>query len=182
MPIPGLNADLKTMPFTYLIALGSNLGDRRQYLAQAIESIRLRIGRITATAKFYETEPLGAANQAFLNSALLLESDRKPAEVLTLLLKIEGALGRQRTVHWGNRTIDLDIIMVRDNALGQQLNLKTSSLTIPHPHCLQRSFVLQPACDIAADWLHPNSGQCLAQHLQWLSEDKKKEALSPQNS
>jgi len=146
--------------FEYLIALGSNLGDRQSYLNQAIAAIGSSLGEVTSVAGFYETAPIGAADQQFINSALKLHSHQAPPDLLKALLAIEVDLGRAREIHWGNRTIDLDIIMALHR--GEPFVCSTPSLTIPHPHFLARDFVLCPCAAIAPEWTHPASLMTLA--------------------
>ncbi len=141
---------------TYLIALGSNLGDRKYYIEEAIKAIGGQCGKVLAVAPLLETSPIGAADQLFINTALTLESQLEPDPLLAILLAIELELGRQRKEKWGNRTIDLDIILWRSDAISQVY--QSPSLTIPHPECLKRDFVLHPAQAVAGDWIHPLEG------------------------
>ncbi len=150
----------------YLVALGANQGDREYYIEQAIEAIRRSCGLIRARSRSYETAPLGAADLPFLNSAAIVETAEEPEQMLKILMKIEESLGRVRTVRWGNRTIDCDIILWR-RAEGQFPLFQSSILTIPHPEAHRRSFVLDPAVEIAADWIH--SGQNLTVRQLWQS-------------
>ncbi len=139
---------------TYLIALGSNLGDRKYYIDQAIVAIGSHGGKVLNIAEILETEPLGAADQAFLNTALLYASDLAPEAMLLALVSVENDLGRVRAERWGNRTIDCDIILWRADD-GTYPVYRSESLVIPHPEAIQRAFVLGPAAAIAADWVHP---------------------------
>jgi 2-amino-4-hydroxy-6-hydroxymethyldihydropteridine diphosphokinase len=157
-----------THEFEYLVALGSNLGDRRLYLSQARDALSSDAGPLVAIAGIYDTAPIGAADQQFLNSALVLSSPLNPKNLLLALLAIEVKLGRVRDVHWGNRTIDLDIIMARRH--GTSLTMTTPSLTIPHPRLLERDFVLCPGAEIAPEWVHPGTkntlaNECRARHF-----------------
>ena len=149
------------MTQTYLIAFGSNLGDREYYIDQAIEAIRTSCGPVIQISKIFETEAIGAADQNFLNGALLCSSLLEPESLLDNLLSIESHLGRQRLVRWGNRTIDLDIILCQDEA-GNYPVISTPKLSLPHPEMQNRLFVLEPAMDIAADWQHPLLGLSIA--------------------
>lgn len=137
----------------YVLALGANLGDREYYIGQAIEAIRTSCGPIQRQSKLLETEAMGAADLAFLNGALVIHSALGPAALLSRLLQIEQSLGRTRELRWGNRTIDLDIILWKDER-GAFPSVKTSTLTIPHPEMHKRLFVLEPVAEVAADWLH----------------------------
>ena len=160
----------QTLPeFEYLIAIGSNLGDREEHIQGAIELIGKSIGKPVRVATLYETAPVGAADQQFLNSALIVLSKLPPAEVLQLLLNIEKVLGRLREVHWGNRTIDLDIILVKKN--GEPMSVSTESLNVPHPRLLERDFVLCPCAEIAPDWIHPFT-------LETLLDERKNRGFS----
>jgi len=137
----------------YVLALGANLGDREYYIGQAIEAIRTSCGPIRRQSRLLETEAMGAADRSFLNGALLIHSALAPAALLSQLLQIEQSLGRTREQRWGNRTIDLDIILWKDER-GAFPSVKTPTLTIPHPEMHKRLFVLEPVAEVAADWLH----------------------------
>lgn len=142
-----------------LIGLGSNQGDRQSHLDQALD----RIGagpcvRLLAVSGAYETESAGGpvGQASFLNAAACLETSLSAVEVLDLLLGVEHDLKRRRTVRWGPRAIDLDLLLYDD------LVLESPRLTVPHPRMSFRRFVLQPAAEIAPDWVHPTLGWDLA--------------------
>jgi len=137
---------------SYLIALGSNMGDRAHYISSAKRLLSALPCEIVAEASNYETNPIGAADQKFINTALICKSQLAPAELLSHLLQIELHLGRERLVHWGNRTIDLDIILALD-AQGKLISINTEALTIPHPRAKERDFVLKPCTEIAPEWI-----------------------------
>lgn len=150
--------------FEYLIALGSNSGDRLHMLNQSVHLMQLRIGPVTAFSRIFETEPLGPADKLFLNAAVKVSSNLNPDLVMQTLLQIEQNLGRVRTEKWGNRTIDLDILLVRTRNLRGQLVpavVDSPTLTIPHPEMLRRGFVIVPAAEIAGNWVHPASSRTL---------------------
>jgi 2-amino-4-hydroxy-6-hydroxymethyldihydropteridine diphosphokinase len=134
------------------IALGSNQGDRELNLLRAVAEIgKLADARITALSSFYETEPVGPVNQDnFLNAVLRLETPFSPHALLAELQRIETAVfKRKRTIHWGPRTMDLDILLYGDKVLSEE------DLTIPHPRLHERRFVLVPLAEIAPDFRHP---------------------------
>ncbi|MGI6211084.1 MAG: 2-amino-4-hydroxy-6-hydroxymethyldihydropteridine diphosphokinase [Anaerovoracaceae bacterium] len=151
-----------------VIALGSNMGDRRSYLEQAILKMEERCGKVLARSGVIETKAYGYTEQAdFLNMAVLIDTDLPPSELLELLMAIEAELGRVRLIHWGPRTIDLDIIFLEDRIID------TPDLKVPHPDLRNREFVLRPVSEIAPDLLDPVSGKTVLQLLQDLKEKQK---------
>lgn len=151
----------ETTMHMYLIALGSNLGDRKYYIEQAIRALGSQCGKVGKVAEILESEPIGTADQPFFNTALTLESELEPEALLKGLLQIETDLGRIRSEHWGNRTIDLDIILWENASVPQVYGSET--LTIPHPHALDREFVLGPAAEVGSDWIYPINGRTLGE-------------------
>ncbi len=149
----------------YLVALGSNLGNRQQTFRDALARIEAHGESVLARAGIYETAPVGAvADQAFLNSAVLISSALSPSDFLLLLQDTEHSLGRVRREKWGNRVIDLDIMLWRDpldDMAKPTRIIKYPDLEIPHPLMLGRDFMLIPAVDIAPNWVHPFSGLTL---------------------
>ena len=136
-----------------VIALGSNLGDSKSILENAIQSIRL-IAIVTAVSSFYETKPVGGPEQPnYLNAVLIAESEISPEKLLEELQKIENRAGRVRDVRWGARTLDLDLIAAGDIV---QVN---DFLTLPHPRAHERAFVLQPWLEIDPDGQLPGIGR-----------------------
>ncbi|MBN2332390.1 MAG: 2-amino-4-hydroxy-6-hydroxymethyldihydropteridine diphosphokinase [Deltaproteobacteria bacterium] len=140
------------------IGFGTNLGDRLGYIKQALEQIAaLPETRIIQVSSIYETAPVGFADQGnFLNGVCRLATSLSPDALLQALLAIEDHLGRVRTVRWGPRTIDLDILFYGD------LIIRQSKLTIPHPAIADRGFVLYPLQEIAASFIHPELGESIA--------------------
>lgn len=134
------------------IALGSNQGDRELNLLRAVAEIgTLRASKVTGLSPFYSTSPVGNTDQPhFHNAVLRLATSLTPRELLTSLLDIETArFGRTRTVPWGPRTMDLDLLLYGDEVLDEE------GLVVPHPRMLERRFVLQPLCDLAPELVHP---------------------------
>jgi len=136
---------------TAYIAVGSNLGDKRQHCVAAIATLdRSPKIEVTARAGFYKTAPVGFTDQDwFVNTAVRLATDLAPVELLFRLKQIEQDAGRKKGVRFGPRVLDLDIIFYDD------LVLSTDRLDIPHPRMHKRRFVLRPICDINSEILHP---------------------------
>ena len=137
------------------IALGSNLpsqwGDREATLREAVDHVA-KLGKVRAVSSFYDTAPVGYADQPnFLNGALLLETELEPLELMRALLAIEHAMGRDRSsvLEKGPRIIDLDLLLMED------VVLDTAELTLPHPAMAERRFVLQPLAEIAPAMVDP---------------------------
>ena len=135
------------------LSLGSNMGDRLEYLSKAIDKIAEIQGcNILNKSRVYETEPWGYENQeAFLNLCISIETSLSPYELLESLQTIELELDRVRKIHWGPRTIDIDILLFDD------IICEDDKLTIPHPRMRERAFVLIPLYDIEKtliiDWI-----------------------------
>ena len=129
------------------IALGSNLGDRRRYLRDAIAAMDGRLGEVLALSPLYETEPVGGpAGQAwYFNMVLRLHTALSAHGLMDGLLAIEQEAGRVRTIKNGPRTLDLDLLLWDD------LELSDERLTLPHPRMGDRRFVLEPLAQV-----HPN--------------------------
>jgi 2-amino-4-hydroxy-6-hydroxymethyldihydropteridine diphosphokinase len=132
------------------ISLGSNLGDRLQFLKNAVEKIANQLGRVVKESKVYQAAAWGHTKQPdFYNQVIEIETDLTPAQLLQACLEIEKSLGRERSILWGERTIDLDILLYD----GQ--SVQSENLNIPHPYLHLRNFVLVPLCEIAPDLIHP---------------------------
>jgi 2-amino-4-hydroxy-6-hydroxymethyldihydropteridine diphosphokinase len=148
------------MKHTIYIALGTNLGDRLANLHTAIEAMPPKV-KVLAESHVYETPPWGYEDQpAFLNMVLKAETSLEPEALLKYLKQIEVELGREKTVRWGPRLIDLDILFYDD------LVVDTPPLVIPHPRLHERAFVLVPLADVAIDYAHPVLGERVRDLLQ----------------
>ena len=140
----------KTIHIVY-IGVGSNVGDRAYMIQSARTALNETKGtRVLRSSKVYETLPYGYRNQErFLNCVFEAETERNPEELLKMLLAIEKLLKRTRVIHWGPRTIDLDILLYDDWIVN------SNSLTIPHKELHKRLFVLTPLADLVPDLVHP---------------------------
>ncbi|MEZ4988391.1 MAG: 2-amino-4-hydroxy-6-hydroxymethyldihydropteridine diphosphokinase [Saprospiraceae bacterium] len=133
-----------------VIHLGSNSGYRNRFLRDAIFQIECRIGKIIDHSAIYETAAWGETDQrAFLNQAIVVETNLPPEDVLTITQQIELASGREWRYHWGPRTLDIDLIFY------DQIIQHSDRLTLPHPYMPVRKFVLVPLVDIIPHWVHP---------------------------
>lgn len=140
------------------LLLGTNLGDRKRNLTIARNNIELSVGVIVQASATYETAAWGKTDQAdFLNQAVAVETSMQPSDLLHEILKIEKEMGRQRDVKWGERVIDIDILLY------DAVVLSIDTLTIPHPELPNRRFALIPLAEIAGDFIHP-------QHQTTISE------------
>lgn len=146
------------------VALGSNMGDKQGHLDGAVMALEADpCTRVRKVSTYYVTEPYGGVEQDdFLNAAMELETLYTPEELLDVLHAVEQAAKRERLVHWGPRTLDLDILfydnLVQDDA----------ALTIPHPDLQNRNFVLKPMAELAPNFVHPVFRKAMQQLLQAL--------------
>ncbi len=140
---------------TAYLSIGTNMGDREAYLLKAVEQLRGADGIESAElSSIYETAPVGLTDQAyFLNAAARVVTSLSPEQLLAACQEIEQELGRVRTVRWGPRTADLDILLYN----GERIN--TEELVIPHPRMHERAFVLIPLTELAPDCKDPVTGR-----------------------
>lgn len=129
------------------LGLGSNLGDRRRHLRDAVAALP----GVVAVSPVYETEPLGGppGQEPYLNLVVVLETDRAPRELLELGQRLEAAAGRVRKDRGGPRTLDVDILLVG------HLCIDEPDLVVPHPRMWERRFVLAPLADLAEGRVRP---------------------------
>ncbi len=135
---------------TAYLSAGSNEGNRQEWLGKAISGIAATCGTITAQSSIYETAAWGLQDQPdFLNMALCIETGFCASELLLAIQKLENELGRIRTVKWGPRTVDIDILFFNNEIIN------TPNLSVPHPRLHERAFVLVPLAEIAPGFMHP---------------------------
>lgn len=133
----------------YLL-IGGNMGDRMANLDNALSLIALKLGTLVKLSARYETAAWGFTNQPdFINQALLLETPFDAHHLMLEILNLELAMGRERTVPLGPRTIDIDIIYFNNEII------HSDNLIVPHPKMSERRFVLLPLTEIAPDFIHP---------------------------
>jgi len=134
---------------TFLL-LGTNLGDRKKNLATARKAIEVSVGTILKTSSIYQTAAWGKTDQPdFLNQALEVQTALPAENVLEEILKIEHTMGRTRDEHWGERIIDIDILLFEKEMIS------STTLEIPHPKLANRRFALEPLAEIGGDVTHP---------------------------
>ena len=133
------------------LAIGSNMGDKEKYLTDALETLIANPDiRNVIVSDYIETEPYGYVDQdKFLNGAVTLETLLSAEDLLIFLHEIEAKAERKREIHWGPRTLDLDILLYDD------VCMHTKELTIPHIDMCNRMFVLEPLMQIAPGLVHP---------------------------
>ncbi|MCL5263783.1 MAG: 2-amino-4-hydroxy-6-hydroxymethyldihydropteridine diphosphokinase [Chloroflexi bacterium] len=137
---------------TVFLGLGSNQGDRMQNLRMALQLLAHEV-TVNRVSSIYETEPVDYLDQPwFLNAVCQIETELSPRETLALANRVEQELGRQRTVRYGPRTIDVDILLY-DNCVIDEPDLR-----IPHPEMAKRAFVLVPLAEIGGHIVHPRLG------------------------
>ena len=153
--------ECKSMTLQVFLGLGSNVGNRKEYLEKAIDALaNIPEIKVISMSSVYETEPFGGvAQDNFLNMVIEINTTSAPDKLLETVMAIEKDLDRVRTVRWGPRTIDIDILLYGDRVIN------TKDLTIPHVGLTERDFVLIPMLEIAPDVKLP-SGEFLKNFLK----------------
>lgn len=155
-----------------LIGLGSNLGNRKLILDEAVRSLSL-LGKVEAVSSYRETEPVGgpSGQGPFLNAVVRLRTSLDSRSLHGALHQIEADSGRIRRVRWGERTLDLDLLLRGDEVIQER------DLTLPHSRFAVRRFVLSPLVDVARNMIDPLTGQTIQQLLQNVDRRPSRVAL-----
>lgn len=141
----------------FFISFGSNLGDRKAQIEDAISELQKSACRLIKKSGFYETEPWGKKDQPwFLNACAEMETELSPQQLLILCQSLEQKFGRpQKHEKWGPRFLDVDILFYGDIILRQVYDKNNADLQIPHPQIQNRRFILIPLAEIAPNFAHP---------------------------
>jgi dihydroneopterin aldolase/2-amino-4-hydroxy-6-hydroxymethyldihydropteridine diphosphokinase len=169
LPLDTVSVRIERGWHTAYLSIGSNMGDKEENLRRAVAALkehpRIRDVRVS---DLIETEPYGYVMQDwFLNGAVELQTILPPEELLLVLQKIEQDGHRERTIHWGPRTIDLDLLLYEDTVL------QTEQLTLPHKEMHKREFVLEPLAQIAPWAVHPLYHRTVNELLDKMHEKKR---------
>jgi 2-amino-4-hydroxy-6-hydroxymethyldihydropteridine diphosphokinase len=162
-----VNKTLQGIPA--FIGLGSNLGERLDYLCESVRRLATIPGiTLVDVAGVYQTEPIGITDQPdFLNSVVQVQTYLAPIELLQSLQAIEKQLGRKRAARWSSRTIDLDLLSVDALVLNDPL------LSLPHPRLGRRRFALVPFAEIAPSYVVPGLQQTIGQLLSGCRDNQR---------
>lgn len=166
LPLKTASVAISRSWHTAYIALGSNMGDKQAYLDGAVAALAEdKDIRVEKNAEYLATEPYGGVEQDdFLNGCVRIATLLTPHELLDRLHEIEQAAGRERLIHWGPRTLDLDILFYDDLCMADE------TLMIPHPEIPKRDFVLQPLVQLAPYLVHPVYHRTMTDLLEQLKK------------
>jgi 2-amino-4-hydroxy-6-hydroxymethyldihydropteridine diphosphokinase len=146
---------------TAYLGLGSNLGDRLANLRSAVDRLGEEEGiRVDASSRVWETAPVGGPEQPdYLNAVVRVETDLEPRDLLEVCRRIESALGRERAVRWGPRTIDVDVLLYDERTVDEP------DLVVPHPRIAERAFVVLPLLELDPDPILPDGRRLVDMRL-----------------
>ena len=149
------------MAETAYLGLGSNLGDRLANLQGAVDHLRAEDGiRVDASSRVWETAPVGGPEQPdYLNAVVRVETNLDPQGLLAACRRAESALGRERGVRWGPRTVDVDVLLYDERAVDEP------DLVVPHPRIAERAFVILPLLELDPDPVLPDGRRLVEQRL-----------------
>jgi dihydroneopterin aldolase/2-amino-4-hydroxy-6-hydroxymethyldihydropteridine diphosphokinase len=169
MPIQSVAVKIQRGWHRAYIGIGSNMGNRMEYIEQAIETMEGESDiRVENISNLIETKPYGGVEQDdFLNGCVAIDTLKEPEELLDFLLDVEQQAGRERKVHWGPRTLDLDILLYDDIIMDQD------NLVIPHIEMTKRLFVLEPLAQIAPYKIHPLKKQTILELKERLDKEEE---------
>lgn len=164
LPLDTVAVQVRRGWHTAFLALGSNMGDKEAYLNMAVEVLgkypQIQVQKVST---FISTEPYGYTQQdTFLNGACMIRTTFSPEELLDVCQSIENDARRVRVIHWGPRTLDVDVLFYDDAIIA------TERLNVPHPDMANRDFVLKPMAEIAPWWGHPVTHKTMQQMLREL--------------
>ena len=160
------------------LGLGSNLGDRKEFLSMACNYLSSQVITGFRASSIYESEPLLKMKQSkYFNMVVFGLTVLSPKDLLKKCQQIEISLGRIRREHWGSREIDIDILSYGNKTINKD------NLVIPHPEIENRSFVLMPMLELSPEWLHPETGITINELWEnWLLKHEGKETLPANTS
>ncbi|MDD3186495.1 MAG: 2-amino-4-hydroxy-6-hydroxymethyldihydropteridine diphosphokinase [Anaerostipes sp.] len=169
MPIQSVAVKIQRGWHRAYIGVGSNMGNRMEYIEHAIETMEQETDiKVENISNLIETKPYGGVEQDdFLNGCVAIDTLKEPEELLDFLLDVEQQAGRERKVHWGPRTLDLDILLYDDIIMDQD------NLVIPHIEMTKRLFVLEPLAQIAPYKIHPLKKQTILELKERLDKEEE---------
>jgi 2-amino-4-hydroxy-6-hydroxymethyldihydropteridine diphosphokinase len=156
------------------LGLGTNVGDRMFQINEALAQLSAVLGQVTAQSSIYATQAWGLTEQDdFLNAVVQIETHLNVEDVLQQIQSIEQSMGRDRSIKWGPRTIDIDILFFNDEIIEKE------HLTVPHPLLQERLFVLQPMLEIAPNYIHPKLAASIEALIEIRPDQLKVQAVIP---
>lgn len=157
----------KRMENKAYLGLGSNKGERENFLSRAIQLIDEHNScKVLEISSIYESKPYGKEDQKnFLNCVALVNTNFTADELFDFIKSVESKVGRTASEKWGPREIDIDVLFYND------LVIETDKICIPHKDMLNRDFVLAPMCEIEPKFIHPVTNKLLSDHLKSISEN-----------